>query len=202
MRSTLVGAVLVAAAAAGCSAPADDPAPPSPDASEPSAQPPAEPLAWGEAAEVTGANGTPVELAPVAVRYVDSGEITSPTDSDYPAQGMFAAVRIEASAAEAAETLSWPVDGGGWGWRQDGQQYSTGDGNAVTAPWVGSVPEFTSDAQFLPGEDPTVGYETFDLAEPGGHLAYTDSAGVLVRWEAPTDSTGDVPEVQELLDAQ
>lgn len=75
MRSTLVGAVLVAAAAAGCSAPADDPAPPSPDASEPSAQPPAEPLAWGEAAEVTGANGTPVELAPVAVRYVDSGEI-------------------------------------------------------------------------------------------------------------------------------
>ncbi|HLU76135.1 MAG TPA: hypothetical protein VKZ82_28415 [Nonomuraea sp.] len=167
-------------------------------ASEEQAEQVADPLAWGETAEVIGDNGTPLELTPVAVHYATAEEVGGEEGIDAPDNGLYAAVQIEAVALEGPETTTAPIDGGGWAWRQDGQQYSTVDGTATMAPWVGSVPEFTVDAPILPGEDATVGFESFDIPEAGGHLAYTDAAGAMVRWEAPAESD-DIPEVEEWI---
>src|SRR5690606_41960357 len=107
-------------------------------ASEEQAEQVADPLAWGEAAEVGGDNGTPLELAPVAVHYATAEEVGGEEGIDAPDNGLYAAVQIEAVAQEGTKSTTAPIDGGGWAWRQDGKQYSKVDDTPTMAPRQGN----------------------------------------------------------------
>ena len=189
----LVGVVAVGVLVAGCSPSGT----PEEEASEgagveqsPTPVDPGEVLEWGETVEVVGENGTPVELTPTGIRYVEGDGLDS---SVAPDSGVCVAVGVEAEALAGAEGLGYFGAGNGFTWRVGGQETTTMDGEAPVAPWVGVAPDFVQD--LLPGE-PTVGVETFDSADPGV-LVYTDSEGGMVRWEAPGGGVGDVPEVEE-----
>lgn len=157
----------------------------------------ADPVDWQTPVQVEGIGGQ-VQVVPSGIRYVTTEEISSPTEHDHPARDVFAVVRF--TVATDAESVSVPH---GWGWRQDGQEYGPGDGgNASTAPWMGAVPEVHSQTTLLGGEEPTVGYESFDLDGPGGELVFTDAVQEMVRWDVPEQDQGEVGELEEWLAAQ
>lgn len=157
----------------------------------------ADPVAWDAPITVEGVGGG-LEVAPHGLRYVTAEEISSPTDHDHPSRGVFAVVRF--TVTTDGDSASVPR---GWGWRQDGQEYGPGDGgNASMAPWMGTIPEVHSETVLLGGDNPTVGYATFDLPERGGELTFTDAAGSMVRWTAPDQDHGEVPELVEWFAAR
>lgn len=148
-----------------------------------------DPLEWGETGQVTGEGGTAIDITPQGVRYIGAEDIAD--EGMAPQDGYFAVVTVEAAAAEAQEEIGYTGAGTGFVWRQDGQQIGSDDGNAFVAPWVGSAPDLGGDTVLLPGEDPTLGVEEFDVAEPGGELTYLNPDGSLVRWSAPEEATAD-----------
>lgn len=157
----------------------------------------ADPVEW-DTPIVVGGFGGEMEVTPAGIRYVSTEEISSPTEHDHPFREVFAVVRF--TVTTGAGSVSLPH---GWGWRQGGQEYGPGDGgNSSTAPWAGAIPQVHADSAILGGEDPTVGYETFDLDGRGGELTFTDAEEVMVRWEVPEQDQGEVPELDEWLTAQ
>lgn len=157
----------------------------------------ADPVDWDTPATVE-AGGGEVELVPDGVQYVSTEEISSPTEHDHPSREVFAVVRFTVTTDADAATLPH-----GWGWRQEGQEYGPGDGgHASTAPWMGAIPEVHTETVIMSGEDPTVGYATFDLPVAGGELTFTGADASMVRWTAPEQDQGEVPELAEWLSAQ
>lgn len=157
----------------------------------------ADPVDWDNLVTVAGIGGD-LNLGPAGVRHVSTQEISSPTDHDHPSREMFVVVRFTVSTDAGSVTVPH-----GWGWRQGGQEYGPGDGgNAGTAPWMGAIPEVHSEAVVMGDEEPAVGYITFDLAEEGGELAFTDADGAMVRWTAPDQDQGQMPELEEWLSNQ
>lgn len=157
----------------------------------------ADPVEWDVPVVVEGAGGA-VELAPSGLRYVSTEEISSPTEHDHPSRQMFAVVRFTVTTDADTATIA-----DGWMWRQGGQEYGPGDGgHAGTAPWMGAIPDVHTGAVLMGGDDPSIGYVTFDLAEEGGELAFTGADGAMVRWIAPEQDQGRVPELVEWLSAQ
>lgn len=195
MRGMLMaGAVVVLVAA--CSSPDEGEVVQVDQAQEEPEQGPvvADPVEWQTPLVVEGIGGD-VEVTPLGVQYVTSEEISSPTEHDHPARDVFAVVRFTVSAE--AESVTVPH---GWGWRQDGQEYGPGDGgNASTAPWMGAVPEVHAQTTLMEGEEPTVGYATFDLPGPGGELIFTDAVQEMVRWQVPEQGQGEMVEWQEWM---
>ncbi|WP_435111325.1 hypothetical protein [Nocardiopsis synnemataformans] len=202
-RTVVAGlAVVGALVATGCtSTPQEtDPASQEVEAGTEQTQGPvvADPVEWGTQVAVPAGTGQ-VELTPVGLRYVTTEEITSPTEHDHPSREVFAVVRYEA-AVQGEEAASISQE---WGWRAGGQEHGRGDGgHAGTAPWMGAVPEVYADTPLLPGEEPTVGYATFDLPGRGGELTFTDLDGAMVRWTAPEEDTGELVELEEWLTSQ
>ena len=86
------------------------------------------------------------------------------------------------------------MGGGGFQWRGAGQTIDGMDGNASTAPWVGSVPEFGIDSLIEVG-DPREGVETFDVPAKGGRLVYLspEDFTITAEWVLPADSQGTSP---------
>lgn len=202
MRGVLVaGAAVLMVVAVACSGPqaesgADESLAGAPEAEQSTGPVVLDPVDWATPTVVEGIGGA-MEVTPTGVRYVTSEEISSPTDHDHPAREMFAVVRF--SVTTDADAVTVPH---GWGWRHEGQEYGPGDGgNASTAPWAGSIPEVTTETVMLAGDQPA-GYVTFDLPDSGGELVFTGEDGTMVRWTAPGQDEGEVPELDEWLTSQ
>lgn len=143
-------------------------------------------LAWGQPAEVLGANLRKLRVTPIGVLY-HRGPYK---DTEGPENGWFVAIAIKAEAVDGVESVAGGAGGGGFHWRGGGQTLWSGDGNAVATPWVGAVPEL-GDAPIEPGS-PEVGIETFDVpSKAGGRLLYiSPEDNSITSWVLPSSDQG------------
>jgi hypothetical protein len=178
---TLAAALALALtlAATGCSDSADpDSGPPVTGSPSASAAPQSKQVAWGAPADVLGMDMRPMRVTPVGVLY-HKGPYQ---DGDKPENGWYLAIAIQAEAATSPEALVVGANGGGFEWRGSGQTIASWDGGATTAPWVGSVNEFTVDRPLEPGS-PEVGITTFDVpSKNGGRLLYVSPKDNSITW--------------------
>jgi hypothetical protein len=155
---------------------------------QPTSTAPAAPkdLAWGQPATVTGHNGHQLKVTPVGVLY-HRGPYQ---DGDRPENGWFVALALKVEALQQPDAPAAPISGGGLRWRGANQTITTVDGNATSAPWVGSVNEFGTDAPIEPGS-PEVGIESFDIPTKGGRLLYVSPVDQsITSWTLPAADQG------------
>ncbi|MEU8378693.1 hypothetical protein [Streptosporangium sp. NPDC048865] len=131
-----------------------------------------------------GKAGHPVKVTPVGILYTRGNEQVKPIGK------WLAAISLRLEAAEQPEHLAPPIDGGGFFWRgADSEELiATGDGEALSAPWVGRAPSLLA-RNIQPGE-PEIAVIGFDLPQAGGTLQFKTPDGTTTRWELPRRTTG------------
>lgn len=193
MRTFVVAATLTAATLAltacggGDDKPSTAPGVKAPAATHPTAT---RTVAWGQPAEVLGANQTTIRVTPQALLY-DKGS----KDAGTPANGWFVAISVKAEATTGPDTTSGGMYGGGFQWRGAGQTITEMDGEASNTAWVGASPEFTVDSPIEPG-DPREGIVTFDIpSKTGGQLVYLspEDNTITASWDIPAADQGSTP---------
>ena len=148
-------------------------------------------LPFGKPAATVGsqstATGDPgggaLEVTPTTIVYAKTAMGSTSTN------GVFAIITVKDRAAgAAAATEAAPIEGAGWQWTTpDGQALDEGENEASSITPNG----FTGGGMVKAG---TWHWRTiaFDLAEAqrGGTLTYTDGAGGVFQWKAPSTDQG------------
>lgn len=192
MRTLPIAATLTAAALALTACGGSDNKPPAGTAAKPPAATPptaTRTVAWGQPAEVLGANQTKIRVTPQALLY-DKGS----KDAGTPDNGWFVAISVKAEATTGPDTTSGGMYGGGFQWRGSGQTITEMDGEASNTAWVGASPEFGVDSPIEPG-DPREGIVTFDVPAKGGRLVYLspEDNTITASWTIPPADQGSTP---------
>ncbi|GHE31507.1 hypothetical protein GCM10017673_37800 [Streptosporangium violaceochromogenes] len=178
--------VFLAAASACGSGAAKEPTEPGTGAAPAPSTAPAAPavLPWATPATVKGKAGHPVKVTPAGVLYTRGGARVKPAGK------WLAAISLRLEAAERADYLAPPADGGGFFWLAAGSEEPTptSNGESVTAPWVGRVASLMA-RDLQPGAPESAVIE-FDLPRSGGTLLLKTPSGQTARWTLPARTTG------------